>query len=103
MKNKVLIVAVHPDDETLGCGGTLLKHKANGDEIHWLICTTIDKSHNYYETREKEIEEVAKLYNFDNVFGKQGKFLFLFLNCGVINKDNRNRFDNNFTFVFSFH
>ena len=67
MKNKVLIVAVHPDDETLGCGGTLLKHKANGDEIHWLICTTIDKSHNYYETREKEIEEVGKLYNFDSV------------------------------------
>ncbi|MCT7486732.1 PIG-L family deacetylase [Aliarcobacter cryaerophilus] len=67
MKNKVLIVAVHPDDETLGCGGTLLKHKANGDEIHWLICTTIDKSHNYYETREKEIERVSKLYNFDSV------------------------------------
>jgi LmbE family N-acetylglucosaminyl deacetylase len=67
MKNKVLIVAVHPDDETLGCGGTLLKHKANGDEIHWLICTTIDKSHNYYETREKEIEEVGKLYNFNSV------------------------------------
>jgi len=37
--DRVLIVAVHPDDETLGCGGTLLKHKANGDEIHWLICT----------------------------------------------------------------
>ncbi|QEZ88268.1 deacetylase, PIG-L family [Aliarcobacter cibarius] len=67
MKNKVLIVAVHPDDETLGCGGTLLKHKANGDEIHWLICTTIDKNHNYYETREKEIYEVSKLYNFNSV------------------------------------
>ena len=39
MKNKVLIVAVHPDDETLGCGGTLLKHKANGNEINWLIIT----------------------------------------------------------------
>lgn len=67
MKNKVLIVAVHPDDETLGCGGTLLKHKANGDEIHWLICTTIDKNHNYYDTREKEIDEVSALYRFDSV------------------------------------
>ena len=67
MKNKVLIIAVHPDDETLGCGGTLLKHKANGDEIHWLICTTIDKNHNYYEIREKEIEKVSKLYTFDSV------------------------------------
>jgi len=68
MKNKVLIVAVHPDDETLGCGGTLLKHKANDDEIHWLICTTIDKNHDYYETREKEIEEVSKLYDFNSVY-----------------------------------
>ena len=67
MKNKVLIIAVHPDDETLGCGGTLLKHKANGDEIHWLICTTIEKEHNYYMKRENEIEEVSNLYNFDSI------------------------------------
>ncbi|WP_419782410.1 PIG-L deacetylase family protein [Malaciobacter marinus] len=67
MKNKVLIVAVHPDDETLGCGGTLLKHKANGDEVHWLICTIIDKAHGYYKTRKKEIEKVSTLYGFDSV------------------------------------
>jgi len=67
MKNKVLVVAVHPDDETLGCGGTLLKHKSSGDEIHWLICTTIDKSNSYYNTREEEIKKVKKLYNFDSV------------------------------------
>lgn len=67
MTNKVLVVAVHPDDETLGCGGTLLKHKANGDEIHWLICTTIDENHSYYEAREKEIKQVQKLYSFDSI------------------------------------
>ncbi len=67
MKSRVLVIAVHPDDETLGCGGTLLKHKANEDEIHWLICTTIDKKHAYYEKREKEIRNVSKLYEFDSV------------------------------------
>ncbi len=39
--NKILIIAAQPDDETLGCVGTLLKHKNNGDEIYWLIATDI--------------------------------------------------------------
>ncbi|HHC11279.1 MAG TPA: PIG-L family deacetylase [Campylobacterales bacterium] len=64
--DKVLVIAVHPDDETLGCGGTLLKHKKAGDEIHWLICTTIKESHPYYEKREKEVESVSKAYSFDS-------------------------------------
>jgi len=68
MRSKVLIVAVHPDDETLGCGGTLLKHKAKGDEIYWLICTSLPKNHSYYEKREEEIKKVASLYNFDGVY-----------------------------------
>ena len=67
MKKKILVVAVHLDDETLGCGGSLLKHKANGDEINWLICTTIDKNQNYYQTREKEMNKVSKLYAFNSV------------------------------------
>ncbi len=40
MKN-ILTIAVHPDDETLGCGGTLLRFKAKGAVIHWLIVTSI--------------------------------------------------------------
>lgn len=67
MKNNVLVFAVHPDDETLGCGGTLLKHKANGDSINWLICTTIDKDQKNFNLREKEIENVSNLYGFDSV------------------------------------
>ena len=37
--SKVIFVAVHPDDETLGCGGTILKHKSQGDEIFWMVLT----------------------------------------------------------------
>ena len=73
MKNKILIIAVHPDDETLGCGGTLLKHKANGDEVHWLICTQTDIKNDFYTTREQEIEKVHDLYNFDTVTNLQLK------------------------------
>jgi len=32
--SKVLVISVHPDDETLGAGGTILRHTANGDEVY---------------------------------------------------------------------
>ena len=33
---KVLVICAHPDDEVLGCGGTLLKHKSKKDQINLL-------------------------------------------------------------------
>ena len=33
MNNKILIIAPHPDDETLGCGGAILRHKKEGDKV----------------------------------------------------------------------
>jgi N-acetylglucosamine malate deacetylase 1 len=72
MKNKVVVVTPHPDDETLGCGGTLLKHKQMGDEIHWLIITHVSEEsgfeHKKVKAREEEIRQVKDLYGFKNVY-----------------------------------
>ncbi|NLE27647.1 MAG: PIG-L family deacetylase, partial [Clostridiaceae bacterium] len=68
---KCLVIAPHPDDETLGCGGTLLKHKASGDESHWLIVTGIDEATGFsaerVSARNHEIKTVSAIYGFDSV------------------------------------
>ena len=68
---KILVVAVHPDDETLGCGGTLLKHKAKGNEIHWMIVTEMTEQFGFTPSamarRAREIEMVDQMYGFDGV------------------------------------
>lgn len=73
MKNKVLVVAVHADDETLGCGGTLLKHKAQGDEIYWLLLTGPTKNHprgfsdERIQHRAELVQHVKEAYGFDGL------------------------------------
>ena len=36
---KVMVIATHADDEILGCGGTLARHTAHGEEVHVLVVT----------------------------------------------------------------
>ena len=69
--NKVLFIAVHPDDETLGCGGTILKHKAQGDEIYWMVMTGPRKgdmsmfTDEFISQRDAMVNSVSKEYEFD--------------------------------------
>ena len=39
MKDKILVIAAHPDDEVLGMGGTIAKYASKGYEIGLLIVT----------------------------------------------------------------
>lgn len=68
---QVIVVSAHPDDEVIGAGGTLLKHKANGDQIHWLIITGVSEKAGFskerVESRALEIEKVARLFGMESV------------------------------------
>ena len=71
MSQSILVVAVHPDDETLGCGGTLLRLREEGAQIHWMIVTamTADCGFNpqVIARRDDEIEAVTQMYGFSSV------------------------------------
>lgn len=75
--SSILVVAPHPDDETLGCGGTLLRHISEGDQIHWLIMTTISEEAGFTQKavlrRSKEIDQVSLAYGMKTV--RQADFI----------------------------
>lgn len=71
--NKVLFVSVHPDDETLGCSGTILKYKEAGDSIYWLNLTGVSTDHPYgfskefVDIRNDLLIRVSEAYGFERL------------------------------------
>ena len=68
---KILVIAPHPDDETLGCGGTLLRHVAEKDEIFWLVISETHEPQWSAETiqiKSDEVAAVAEAYGMQDYF-----------------------------------
>lgn len=70
--NRIIVVAPHSDDETIGAGGYLLKHKQLGDTICWINVTNAAGEYGYQEEDVKiwnrKIEIIKEQFKFDNVF-----------------------------------
>lgn len=68
--DKILVVAPHPDDEMLGCGGVLIKHAKQSD-----VLLITDGRYGFFEnSSECQPEKVAEIRKkeFISVMGKLG-------------------------------
>lgn len=55
MENKnILIIVAHPDDETIGMGGTIAKHTKNGDKVYAISMTDGVSSRNEIDFKGSE-------------------------------------------------
>lgn len=55
----VLVIAPHPDDEILGCGGTMYRHLSDGDTVYVCIVTHAEPPI-YKEGASTNIQRAAK-------------------------------------------
>lgn len=68
---KILVVSPHPDDETLGAGGTILRLTAEGNEVFWLNITRMTDSKfskEMIERRKVQLEKIENFYGFSKVY-----------------------------------
>lgn len=61
MARAILIVAAHPDDEVLGCGGTAARHARRGDQVHILILAEGITSRDRARSSKRVSAELAAL------------------------------------------
>ena len=71
--NNILVISPHPDDESIGCGGTLMKHVKEGDQIEIAFLTSGENGsknilpEKLARIREKEAQQVAKSSGFQKI------------------------------------
>lgn len=61
-----MVISVHPDDETLGCGGTILKKLKQGHQVDIVLVTNISIDQGFsadrVESRQEEIRQMKDKY-----------------------------------------
>jgi O-antigen biosynthesis protein len=68
---KALVLAPHPDDEVFGCGGAIIRHVQQGDQVKVVIVTKGDlpvtdnqKVKDYVDIRRQESMEAARILGY---------------------------------------
>lgn len=74
MKKKVLAVVSHPDDEIIGCGGTLIKHVKEKDKVKVVFTSesesargkNINRNLENSKKRSSLAKKISKILKFEN-------------------------------------
>jgi LmbE family N-acetylglucosaminyl deacetylase len=70
---KILVISPHPDDEAIGCGGTIIKHVAEGDMVEVVFITSGENGghgkspEETIKLREQESIEAANILQVSNI------------------------------------
>jgi LmbE family N-acetylglucosaminyl deacetylase len=69
MMNSVLAIGAHPDDIELGCGASLLAHRARDDRVALLVMTTGEHGPQAATSRVREQQDAAALLGAELFWG----------------------------------
>jgi len=97
--NKVLVIVAHPDDEVLGCGGSIVKHIKNGDEVYIVFVTF-----GYIPKENIDLQKIKKEYAFKacEILGVQKEnILFLEYEGARLDRVEKAKFNQHITDIVS--
>ncbi len=70
---RVMVIAPHPDDDLIGCGGSILKHLSQGDKVSIIYITNGDaENHDYKpekftQLRKEETRRAANVIGLSSI------------------------------------
>ncbi|MFH1831192.1 MAG: PIG-L family deacetylase [bacterium] len=89
-QEKVLVFAPHPDDDIIGCGGSIAKHRKNGHEVSVVYMTSGDAGDpSQFSKKEAARIREQEAINAEQILGVK-KMYFLRNHDGALKYDQKN-------------
>lgn len=86
-QSSILVIAPHPDDEAIGCGGAIALHRKRGDAVHVVFTTDGGRAPKGHEKTDPETRKTEAARSLEILGGATQDFLELEDGAGQITKN----------------